>query len=484
MEEDDEENGGFSSPLDDNDSLNGYESANEGKLRRKMNDDIGSDTDNTVKKPKMDVETNKNGKKNKDKKKDKKNGEAAGGLPGDGWQRNRVFKTFIMEPEGEKSEPIHIMEIAKLLRDIKITYQQLVQAGRNRFKVTFANPRNAEQFINSKVLTEDFKYKIYVPTMYKETIGVVRNVPPKISDALILANLETERIKITKVERTKKLQKKDLVPTYAIRIYAEGEKLPRKVQIYGLDYEVDCYVFPLKCCVKCVRYGHKSKSCKSPKVRCYNCSDEGHEGQNCTSQNVKCMHCKEEHKAFDPECRERVRQDNIRKAMAYNKLSFVEAARHYPVTSQVQYRLQDNFQFPPLNQPEIQPINNSNTPNTQNIQNQNKQTTNKNNNDTKQSSNAQSNNNNNQAPTEYITKAELEQIVHKLKVEIIKQLNVTKIINKIKEIQETIINNLSTNNDPNNKIDNHLLLLNINNQLNELVNPDILQTPKPPNKQT
>lgn len=243
MENANGENEGYFSPLEDNQS--DYDSiadvtdqsdentnqitdtTSDGNLRRKITDDI-DDGNGLPKKQKMESVSDKNNNKNNK----NKNGNAKGGLLGDGWKHNKVFKTFILEPENLPNDEnpiklLHIMEIAKLLRSIKINYQELVQAGRNRFKITFANPRHAENLINSKILTNDYKYKISVPTMYKETIGVIRNVPPTISEKDLHANLESERIKITNVERIKKLQKKDLVPTYSIKIYAEGEKLPR-----------------------------------------------------------------------------------------------------------------------------------------------------------------------------------------------------------------------------------------------------------------
>lgn len=486
MRDSDDENGGFASPLEDSESLTGYESATESNLRRKM-EELNTDGIKAPKKLKIEHGTNKTEKRNKEKNKEKdknkdksKNENNGNGLFGDGWQKNRVFKTFMIEPKDETSEPIHVMEIARLLRNIKITYQELVKAGKNRFKITFANPRHAEQLINSQVLIDDFKYKIFVPTMFKETIGVIRNVPPSIPESEILANLESERIKITKVERIKKLQKKDLVPTYAIKIYAEGEKLPRQVRIYDLPYDVDCYVFPMKCCVKCVRYGHSFKACKSPKVRCYNCSNEGHEGQDCKSLNVSCWHCKEGHKAFDISCRERNRQDNIRKAMAYNKLTFVEAAKLYPIQSRVQYRIQDNSEFPSLTQPEIQSVNTQTPEMLKFSSNHNQNTQNQPINNSQK--NSYTENRNNMMPTDYITKSELDQIVNKLKVEIVKQLNVTKLITKIKEIQESIVQNITKSNEENNQTNNHNLLITISQQLNDIINPEILRNSKPPER--
>lgn len=167
----------------------------------------------------------------------------------------------------------------------------------------------------------------------------------------------------------------------------------------------------------------------------------------------------------------------------------MEAAKLYPVQRQVQYRLQDKAEFPELDEPENQEqdlIVNTENPQNQTFKNKppnvinQKQVINKN----TPPNNTQTNNNNNNAPSEYITKTELEQIVNKLKVEIIKQLNVTKLINKIKQIQETIVNNISQANETNSKTNNHQLLIDINKQLNELVNPEILQNSEPPDRKS
>lgn len=460
----DDECGGFSSPLEDNESLNGYESATDNPLRRKMD----TENEHETKKMKKDGNGKNPRKKEKNKNKnDEQNGDSNGNFLDDGWQKNKAFKTFFIEPKDDKTKPLHIMEIAKLLKNIKVDrYTELKKAGKNRFKISFENPRHAESLINSKILTEQFNYKVFVPTMFKETIGVVRNVPPTISEKEILENLDCPRIKIQKVERIKKMVNKVLEPTYSIKIYAEGEKLPREVKIYSLNYDVDVYVYPVKFCFKCVRYGHKSNVCKATQVRCCNCSNSGHEAKDCCSLDIVCLHCKEGHKAFDPACKERKRQNDINRAMACNKITYPEAEKLYPNPSQTQIRL--NFRdFPTLPVSESgkeQQDNNNN--NSNNMVNNNIQS-----NPTPSPGNVQ----------EYITKAELEQIVNKLKTEIVKQLNVHKLINRIKQIQETIVTSINNPNHDNNVTDKNKLLISINNQLNELINPPILQNPKPPN---
>lgn len=321
----DDDEDGACALMEQDGSGTGYESASDASVNNRRKKESSDDEQKNERKKLKKEQQNK-----KDKNKYSERISDKDKLFDDEWTRNKTYKTFFLEPTDEKQK-LHIMEVAKLLHNIKITnYTELKPAGKFRYKITFNNPRHAENLINSKILTETYKYKIYVPKMYQETIGVIRNIPPTITDQELLDNLESNRIKITKVERIQKMQNNKLVPTYSIKIYAEGEKLPQEIKIFNLPYKVEVYLFPLKFCYKCLRYGHKTKACKSQQVRCYNCSLGEHEGADCRSLDVRCFHCKEPHKAFDKTCKERSRQDNIRKAMAYNKLSFDEAVRMYP----------------------------------------------------------------------------------------------------------------------------------------------------------
>lgn len=496
----DEDEDGAYGPINDDESGTGYESASDASMTNRRKIETSSDDEHKLQKKKMkkdkhtqknkyDVEfdlTETNDDNNQTKERDSKKIENAktkgskkkdtNGFLDDGWVQNKVYKTFIMEPTDDKHK-LHIMEIAKLLMNIKITnYKELKPAGNSRYKITFDNPRHAENLINSKILTDSYKYKIYVPKMYQETIGVIRDIPLSFSDKELLENIECERIKITKVERIQKMIQNKLMPTFSVKIYAEGEKLPQEVVLYTIPRKVEVYLFPIKICWRCLRYGHNSKTCKSEQTRCYNCSLNGHEGKDCKSSNILCFHCKETHKTFDINCRERNRQDAIRKAMAFNKLSFDEANKLYPrqLQSQTQQRLQSLTEFPPVGPPSIAPETNMTheipIPTISYKQavktNEQKPDT------TKQKKNNDSN---------YITKDELSQIVNKLKIEIVKQLNLNKLINKIQEIRKQITENITDTNDSTKGTENKFLI-SISEQLNELINPEVLQPTKPPKK--
>lgn len=80
---------------------------------------------------------------------------------------------------------------------------------------------------------------------------------------------------------------------------------------------------------------------------------------------------------------------------------------------------------------------------------------------------------------QYITKSELEQIVNSLKMELVKQLNMNKMISKIKQIKEQIdktINNAGTSTHNNGEN----VLKQISDQLQEIVNPAFLKNNENP----
>lgn len=255
----------------DTDSGTGYESTLESYvgLRRKM-ESSDEENKNGTKKPKKEKLLNRLQEKKRNKTKNKANLRNMTGNTENNntekennWQTNKTYKTFFMEPNEENSKHIHIMEMARILHALKITeYSELKPAGRARYKITFNNPRHAEKLINCHILKESYNYKIYVPNMLKETIGVLRNIPPTIPNDEILNNLKDQSLPILKVERIMKLNRNSdntenpLIATYSVKIYLEGQTLPKEVKIYGIPTRVEVYVFPLRYCKKCCRYGY------------------------------------------------------------------------------------------------------------------------------------------------------------------------------------------------------------------------------------
>jgi hypothetical protein len=281
----------------------------------------------------------------------------------DNWIRNTSHTVFFIEKQKSDHNPsqnqsqkrIHPMELAKILNILKIkNYKELTFAGQGRFKITFDREKDAEPLINSKILINEYKYQIYVPNMFKQTIGVIHDVPPTLSDEEIAENIFSNK-KITKIERICKMKDNKLIPTYSVKIYVEGSVLPDNVKIYGIATKVDYYIFPVKMCYKCLRYGHRKSACKSATTRCI-CCGQSHDGNECFSP-ARCFHCGNAHNSFDRNCSERLRQNKIQFAMATEKLTFIEASTKFPRDKiSVQPRLQSIKEFPLL---PTQPIDNT-----------------------------------------------------------------------------------------------------------------------------
>lgn len=389
-----------------------------------------------------------------------KNKNANDGLNLGKWEKNNVHTVFFIERQNKDDKSIHPMLLAKILHNVGIKqYKELKSAGYGRFRITFNKPKDAEVLLNSTLLKENFKFNIYIPNMLKQTIGVVRNVPPTITDDEIVNNIQAGKKKVTKVERICKMKRVDnnnvLVPTYTIKIYVEGQELPDEVAIYGIVAKVDFYIFPVKLCVRCWRFGHRIKTCRSSKPRCVVCGLD-HESNECWDAPT-CVNCRGSHRANDRKCPERVRQDMILQVMAREKLTFAEANMKFPRNRSVQDRLQPAInslqEFPTL-------------PSTSGGPSRDRQTQNN------TVNNQQSINTNTHQNTN------IEEIVTRVKTELIKQLNLDTIMDKIKAIQETVTNNTQLKQSGKKSKDAQTLLTEIMNEIKSIANPEVTFTSK------
>ena len=403
----------------------------------------------------------------------------------DNWTRNNTHTTFFIERiqpnENEQNnnipsqnqnrpKPIHQMELAKILFSVGLkSFKELKFADQSKFRVTFHQPKDAEVLINSKLFKEEFKFNMYVQKHLQETIGIVRNVATTFTDDEILKWIQKKNNKVTKVERIQRMTSTGLKPTYSIKIFVQGPKLPKDVEIYGLTEDVDIYVFPLKLCNRCLRYGHKEKNCKAKQPRCPNCGMD-HVDMSCNNQ-AQCVHCSGNHSSLDKSCPERVRQDQIRYLMATEKLTFTEAATHFPKNSQTQPRLQSFSQFPFLPQKQnLAPIETANSQTfSQIIQNQQTPTTSQNTNQTQ--NNPQ---NPSMQPSDFIPISEVNKIVHAIKTELIRQLKLDTIIAKINEIQNTIAKHNEQHSTQTDSIDSEMLFTQISSQINSIISPQVI----------
>lgn len=446
----------------------------------RMDDDFSQDTTTPTPQQKQQKTTNQTNTGTKPKPK--------GNKYIDEWIKNRTHTTFFIERDStnendktnqnnitdktqdqndnkKQTKPLHAMELGKILFDVGVkNFKELKFAGKGKFRITFDKPRDAETMINSSLLKEQFKLCVYVPKHFQETIGVVRNVAPTLSEQDILQYVQVKHPKIAKVERIKKFMNGELKPTFSIKVFVKGQQLPDKIEIYGVTENVDIYVFPVKLCNRCLRYGHKEKICKSTKSRCSNCGME-HDKENCNNQ-LHCVHCSGNHSALDKNCPEKVRQNQIQYVMATEKLTFIEAIARFPKNSQTQPRLQSPREFPLL------------TPTQNQAESSNRQTYSKIATQPR-SQNSTQNTVNTQEPTtntrlNYIPISEVNRIVQEVKTELLKQLKLDTIIEKITKIQNNINKHNKQHKNKPDPIDSEMLLSEISSQIRSIISPEVV----------
>lgn len=205
--------------------------------------------------------------------------------------------------------------------------------GSNRISIEFSNFQSANDLINNENL-KNKGYNIFIPGNYITCKGIVRHidVDENIED---FDNICQSSVPILNAKRLNrkviKEGKIEYVPTGTILFTFKGTYLPKIVYFYNLPYPVNIYVSPVTQCYSCLLYGHTKKNCKG-KAKCFNCAENVHlENETETFPcKTKCHFCREEHKTTNKSCQEHKRQQEIKKLMAYENITFFDADKMCP----------------------------------------------------------------------------------------------------------------------------------------------------------
>ncbi|KAH8275933.1 hypothetical protein KR026_002586, partial [Drosophila bipectinata] len=132
-----------------------------------------------------------------------------------------------------------------------------------------------------------------------------------------------EELKLQKVVAVRKILKKinpddnNKAQTGLIILTFGTVTLPKRLWIGYESVQVRPYIPPPMRCYNCLRFGHTTTACKSPKV-CSNCAEKEHIQNNETCTNTKtCINCKYEddetkhHNAMDKSCPSFIKQKEI-----------------------------------------------------------------------------------------------------------------------------------------------------------------------------
>ncbi|KAL9698186.1 hypothetical protein quinque_001627 [Culex quinquefasciatus] len=219
-----------------------------------------------------------------------------------------------------KEYPTQPVELARILTQKRFKdYREVTKIGRFQFKVVITDA-GAENKLKSLNLASH-NLKIHLPRKNSSTILFVKGVPLDFGDEEIKDCITTET-EVLEVQRIKRRVNENLVDTTNLRITVAGQKVPRLVKIYGCAFKCELYIFPIRQCQNCWRFGHSAKKCTS-KRRCRICG-RGHGEEDCGEQD-HCPNCKGQHRASSKDCAERRRRQKILDTMRTKQIGYKEA---------------------------------------------------------------------------------------------------------------------------------------------------------------
>ncbi|KAL9695712.1 hypothetical protein quinque_014997 [Culex quinquefasciatus] len=236
---------------------------------------------------------------------------------------------FLEVCDYEKPFPKHALELGKALHAAGfIRSKELTKVGRFRYKVELHEAKDRLDL--SRINLSSLNLKLFTPTAKKQMICFIRGVPLDFSEDEI-QEIQCEA-QVVKVERIKRRgEGEELVDTPNLKVTVQGTAVPRMVRIFGVSFRAEQYIFPVKQCRTCWRFGHSSKVCFG-NPRCQVCGRVHVTAGEC-KEKVCCRNCRGNHEASDKNCPERKRRADIFRTMAKKNVPYAEAEKDHPKES-------------------------------------------------------------------------------------------------------------------------------------------------------
>ncbi|XP_067281993.1 uncharacterized protein [Pseudorasbora parva] len=164
-------------------------------------------------------------------------------------------------------------------------------------------------------------------TYRKFAKGVITGIPVNVSVEEVKKNITN--VKVNEVRRLKINRNGNMLDSLSVMINFDQEKLPERVYIGFMCYDVRLYIPPPLRCFKCQRFGHVAAVCKG-KQRCGKCGGEHEYGKCQEGTKLKCCNCGGEHSSAYRGCEVSKRQAEVQRVKAVQGISYAEAARKVP----------------------------------------------------------------------------------------------------------------------------------------------------------
>ncbi|XP_062556568.1 uncharacterized protein LOC134221391 [Armigeres subalbatus] len=254
----------------------------------------------------------------------------------------RLIAELIDDQKGEIR--INKLTVGKLLcksKEYKDNIINMRPMGQKRLLVFVKSYTIANRLQEDETMKGN-NYSFYVPRNFLTITGVVSGVPVEMSNEEIMENMTCE-VPIVNIYRLHRFVNNMKIPTNRISIMFRTSQLPAEVKLYCCNNSVQPFISKPVLCENCLRYGHKTETCRSKK-RCPVCAThhEGVETGDCNNKNA-CLYCKRDHRTNDPNCPEREKQRNIKKIMAKSNMNYLEAREINPIMTQNRYDILENL---------------------------------------------------------------------------------------------------------------------------------------------
>lgn len=157
----------------------------------------------------------------------------------------------------EKNHPNHPTLVGKFLRERGyLDCTEITKLGKIHFKIDTKSEAGLRRLNLAEI-----NLRPYEPKNRNHTIAFVRGVPESFAEDEMLDNSEAE-YQVIQVQRIKRRDRNGgLQDTTNIKVTVEGTQVPKWLKIYGCNFRPELYIFPIRQCQNCWRFGHGAKFC-------------------------------------------------------------------------------------------------------------------------------------------------------------------------------------------------------------------------------
>lgn len=233
----------------------------------------------------------------------------------------------------------HPLKCAKFFSNNFFGINNIKPNGHKKIKIIFDSAFHANTCLESPLLQEN-KLSAYIPSTLIFSHGIIKlDTAFPVEDFWDGIKSEFEIVAFKRISTNKDGK---ITPTRIVELKFLSCKIPKCISIYNMLFEVSPSIRSPLQCKNCLRFGHTSKFCRSS-PKCSHCGSSKHSIESCPTSLATdpcCLYCQLPHLATDRSCREWKSQQDLKKIMATENLSFRDAVifkKQIQVTSAFSY---------------------------------------------------------------------------------------------------------------------------------------------------